>query len=54
MLLQFATQLDDCMAQCSLSLESLNDVVCLALDVLVINWMPDFAHCLIIQTVSCG
>jgi len=44
------------MAQFSLNLEWLIDewlidAVCLALDVLMINWLPDFAHCLI-ETIS--
>jgi len=50
------------MTQCSLNLEWLIDewlidewlidVVCLALDVLMINWLLDFVHCLICETIS--
>jgi len=47
------------MAQCSLNLEWLIDewlidAVCLALDVIMINWLLDFTQCQILQTISCG
>jgi hypothetical protein len=59
LLLEFPLLLDDYMymAQHSLNLECLIDewlidAVCLALDVLMINWLLDFAHCLIFETIS--
>jgi hypothetical protein len=58
MLLKFPPQTVDYMTQCNLFLEWLIDewlinVVCFELDVLMIVWLPDFAHCPILQTISC-